>query len=137
MLILIDDGKLELVCEKIENKIVYAKALNSHSVNSKRKINLPKAKLSMPFLSNKDKSDILFATIHHFDWIAASFVNTKKDVLEIRNFLDNNNGKNIKIISKIESELGVKNLDDIIDNSDSIMIARGDLGCWNTLLFGS
>lgn len=127
-LILVDDGKLQLVCENIINKVVTAKALNSAQLTSRRGVNLPNSKLSLDFLSEKDKSDLLFGCENKFDWVAASFVSSSADVLQIRKFLDNNGGSKIRICSKIESEEALTNIKDIVNVSDAIMIARGDLG---------
>lgn len=82
----------------------------------------------MPYLSDVDKSDILFGIENDVDYIAASFVRRKQDVLDLRKLLDDNGGSEIKIIAKIENTEGVKNMDDIIETADGVMVARGDLG---------
>ncbi len=126
--LLLDDGKLTLKCEKVTNDYLVVKAMNTHIVSSKRSINIPDSPLLIEFLSDKDKKDILFGIKHNFDVIATSFVRNKKDVNDLRSFLDANSDRKIKIMSKIECRSALDNLDEIIDGSDAIMIARGDLG---------
>lgn len=128
-LILIDDGKLELKVNEVfpTKGIINATAINTHTICSKKRINLPGAAYSLPFLSDKDKEDILFACKNDFDYIASSFTNSAKDVNDIRDILVHNNKSNIQIIAKIETGLGLNNLDEIIEASDGIMVARGDL----------
>jgi pyruvate kinase len=128
--ILVDDGKLQLVAESvnINDGIIIAKALNSHKIKKNKRINLPGANYTMPFVSQKDKADLVFACENHFDYVAASFVNSALNVKEIRDILDANGGKDIKIIAKIESTQGIKNLKEIVQTADGIMVARGDLG---------
>jgi pyruvate kinase len=128
--ILVEDGKLILVVDKVNVKdgIIIATALNNHVVKTNKRINLPGATYTMPFVSAKDKQDVILACKLNLDYVAPSFVNNAKNVQEIRNILNKNGGKNIKIISKIESTEGIKNLDEIIKVSDGIMVARGDLG---------
>ena len=125
--IMIDDGKLILICKKITNNYIVAEAKNSHEVASKRGVNLPGAKLLLDFLSKKDKDDLIFACKQKFDCVALSFVSNKEDVILARKFLSDNGGANIKLISKIESVDAIKNIDEIIEESNAIMIARGDL----------
>lgn len=126
--VLIDDGKLITNVIDVQPKKVIVKAVNTHKVKTNKRINLPGVEFSLPFLSKKDKEDVLYGIKIGVDYIAASFVNSASDVKELRKILDNNGGSHIQIISKIESELGVKNMEEIIDESDGIMIARGDLG---------
>lgn len=127
--ILIDDGKLDLVVESVdeENGIIHTVALNTHTINEGRRINLPNSTYTMKFLSDKDKNDIEFACKNDLDYIAASFVNNPNHVNEIRQIILKNNRPNIQIISKIETGEAIKNLCGIIDVSDGIMVARGDL----------
>ncbi|MDR2847115.1 MAG: pyruvate kinase [Mycoplasmataceae bacterium] len=126
-LILIDDGKLWLkatAVDKASGKITSV-AENSHTIKTNKRINLPGAAYTMPFISKKDQEDIKLACKEKFDYIAASFVNNVENIKEIRKII----GKaDIKIIAKIESTDGIKNLDKIIAESDGIMVARGDLG---------
>jgi pyruvate kinase len=126
--VLIDDGKLELTVTSVEKELVICKAFNTHVVKTNKRVNLPGVDFSLPFLGEKDKSDIAFAAKQKLDYVAASFVNNEGNVNEIREILKTNNGENVQIISKIESKIGIYNIDKIIDASDGIMIARGDLG---------
>jgi pyruvate kinase len=128
--ILIEDGKLILVTKTVDvtKGVVTAVACNSHTVKVNKRINLPGASYSMPFISEKDEKDLILACQRGINYVAPSFVNSVKDVQAIRNILNKNGGSNIKIISKIESTDGLKNLDGIIKASDGIMVARGDLG---------
>ncbi|WP_029513802.1 pyruvate kinase [Mycoplasmopsis primatum] len=126
--ILFDDGKLSAIVTKIAKNVVYAKTLNSHNLKSNKRINLPGVDFTLPFLSEKDINDIKFGIAQGVNYIAASFVNSAKNVKDLRKLLDENSGKHIQIISKIESHLGIKNIDEIIHESDGVMVARGDLG---------
>ncbi|MDR1627821.1 MAG: pyruvate kinase [Oscillospiraceae bacterium] len=123
--ILIDDGLIELEVEKaFENKMI-CKVLNNGIISSNKSVNIPSTTLSLPFISLKDEEDIKFAIRENFDFIAASFTRSKEDVDTLRKEIDDDS---IKIIAKIENHEGLKNIDEIIDASDGIMIARGDLG---------
>ncbi|MCK5387871.1 MAG: pyruvate kinase [Candidatus Izimaplasma sp.] len=128
--ILIDDGYLSLTVKKIDKKkkVMITTADNTHTIKNRRGINVPGVKLQLDFISDKDKSDIIWGCKNDVDFIAASFVRRASDVLEIRKILKENNNEGIQIISKIENKEGVDNIDSIIDVSDGIMIARGDLG---------
>ncbi|AAT27807.1 pyruvate kinase [[Mycoplasma] mobile] len=126
--ILFDDGKLTTIVTGVKSGIVEVKTINSHVLKSNKRINIPGAQLSLEFLSKKDKEDIIFGIKNDVNYIAASFVNSKQDVLDLRKLLKDNNGEHIQIISKIESVFGIENIDEIIEASDGIMIARGDLG---------
>lgn len=126
--ILVDDGKLELNVIKVEPGVVHTTAFNSHFLKTNKRVNLPGVNFSLPFMSEKDKADILFGIKEGVDYIAASFVNSAADVKQIRKLLNDNGGKHIQIISKIESQLGLDNIDEIIVAGEGIMIARGDLG---------
>lgn len=97
-------------------------------ISNKKGVNVPNVDLTMPFISEKDYGDICFAVENDYDFIAASFVRTAEDVMEIRKILAEKGGEDIKIISKIENMQGVRNIDDIIRVSDGIMVARGDMG---------
>ena len=105
-----------------------AEALNDAVIGSRRHVNLPGIKIRMPGITEKDREDLLFAIQKGYHFIAASFIRTPENVREIRAFLDANGGNEIKIISKIENEEGMENLAAIVDVSDGIMVARGDLG---------
>ncbi|WP_027334911.1 pyruvate kinase [Mycoplasmopsis felifaucium] len=126
--ILFDDGKLTSIVTKVGKGFVVAKTLNAHKLKTNKRINLPGVDFSLPFLSQKDIDDVKFGIKVGVHYIAASFVNSAQNVNDLRQLLDENGGKNIKIISKIESHLGIKNIDEIIQASDGIMVARGDLG---------
>ena len=126
--ILIDDGLVELVVVEINNEDIICEVINGGFVSNHKGINVPDIHLNMPYLSEKDISDILFGIEMDVDFVAASFVRTGEDVRKIRTLLDENGGKAINIISKIENAEGVKNIDEIIDLSDGIMVARGDMG---------
>ena len=128
--IIIDDGYLSLTVTEIDKdkKQMITIADNTHTIKNRRGINVPGVKLQLDFISEKDKSDIIWGCKNDVDFIAASFVRRASDILELRQILKENNNENIKIISKIENREGVENIDEIIDVSDGIMIARGDLG---------
>lgn len=126
--ILLDDGLIEMQVEAIEGKDIVCHVINGGSVSNNKGVNVPDVHLSLPYVSEKDKQDILFGIEKDFDFIAASFVRRAEDVLQIRKILNENGGKNIEIISKIENREGVDNIDEIIGVSDGIMIARGDMG---------
>ncbi|SYV96368.1 pyruvate kinase, partial [Mycoplasma putrefaciens] len=126
--ILIDDGKLELTVDQVQNQVILATAFNSHIVKTNKRVNLPGIDFSMEFLSEKDEKDILFGCEQEVDYIAASFVNSADNVFQIREILKKANKTDIQIISKIESQIALDNIDEIIAASDGIMIARGDLG---------
>ena len=126
--ILIDDGLIELEVEELDGSDIHCVVINGGVVSNKKGINLPGVNINMPFVSQKDKEDILFGIQEEFDFIAASFTRTADDVLEIRKILDENGGRDLNIIAKIENQQGVDNIDSIIEVADGIMIARGDMG---------
>jgi pyruvate kinase len=128
--ILIDDGYLELTVTQIdsEKKLIHAKAENTHVLKNRKGINVPGVKLNLDFISPKDYEDIKWGCTNNVDFIAASFVRRANDVEEIRNIMKYCGNKDIQIIAKIENKEGVDNIDEIIEVSDGIMIARGDLG---------
>lgn len=127
--IFVDDGKLTLITKTVDvkNGIIKAQALNDHIVISNKRINLPDSKYTMPFLSEKDKESLINSIKLKADCIALSFVNDSSNVKDVRNILNKNGGKEIKLISKIETQQALDNIKDIIKVSDGIMIARGDL----------
>lgn len=139
--ILIDDGLIGLEVKKIQ-PVAGAKAdadgkkpmdivctvMNGGMVSNKKGVNVPNVELTMPYISEKDYSDIVFAVENDYDFIAASFVRTADDVLAIRKILEEKGGEGIHIIAKIENMQGVQNIDEIIRVSDGIMVARGDMG---------
>lgn len=126
--ILIDDGLIELKVQSLTKTDIVCTVVNGGKVSNKKGVNVPNVDLTMPFISEKDHSDIVFAVEQDYDFIAASFVRTADDVLQIRKILKENGNDTIKIISKIENMQGVKNIDEIIEVSDGIMVARGDMG---------
>lgn len=126
--ILIDDGLIGLEVEEIQGSDIRCTVINGGIVSNKKGINLPGVNVNMPFISQKDREDILFGIQEEFDFIAASFTRTADDVLEIRKILDENGGRDLNIIAKIENQQGVDNIDSIIEVADGIMIARGDMG---------
>ncbi|MDW7667849.1 MAG: pyruvate kinase [Bacillota bacterium] len=127
--ILIDDGLISMEVEEIINDDdVRCRVLNSGEIKNKKGVNIPNVKLNLPSLTQKDKKDLLFGIKNDVDFVAASFIRKKEDVLEIREFLEDNGCKEIGIISKIENREGVDNIDDILRVSNGIMVARGDLG---------
>lgn len=126
--ILIDDGLIEMeVIDKNETDII-CKVLNGGPVSSHKGINVPDITLSLPFLSERDKEDLKFGIEQDVDFVAASFTRSADDINEMKSFLEENGGHDIRIIAKIENKDGVNNIDDIIRISDGIMVARGDLG---------
>ena len=126
--ILIDDGKVALRVVRTDDTRIFCEVVNGGIIKSRKSVNVPGVSLPMVYLSEVDKKDILFGIEHKVDFIAASFVRRAGDVKALRTFLNENGGKSIKIISKIESIEGVDNFDDILAVSDGIMVARGDLG---------
>ncbi len=126
--ILIDDGLVGLTVKEINGDDIVCEVQNSGIVKNHKGVNVPGVKVNLPAITEKDRSDILFGIEQGIDFIAASFVRKVSDVLAIRQILEENNATDIKIISKIENQEGVDNLDEIIAVSDGIMVARGDLG---------
>ena len=126
--ILIDDGLIELKVLEINGTDIHCQVINGGTVSSRKGVNVPGVTLSMPYLSKQDEADLLFGIETGFDFIAASFVRSARDVLDIRELLHKHGGDNILIISKIENMQGVENLDEILRVSDGIMVARGDMG---------
>ena len=126
--ILIDDGLVGMQVERIEGKDIVCIVKNPGDISDRKGVNVPGVELKMPFISEKDKEDLLFGIQEDFDFVAASFTRTADDVREMRKLLDDNGGSNINIIAKIENQQGVDNIDDIIEEADGIMVARGDMG---------
>lgn len=128
--ILIDDGLIELEVIEVDKNAgnIVTKALNTGIVKNKKGVNVPNVSVNLPGITDKDKSDIIFGIEHQVDFIAASFVRRASDVLEIREVLEQHNGSYIHIIPKIENQEGVDNIDTILEVSDGLMVARGDLG---------
>ena len=127
--ILINDGKIILkVLESNKTDLVVAKVIQGGLLESKKGVNLPNTKISLPALTKKDKEDALFAIKHQLDWIALSFVRSKKDISILQKLIKINSDYKIPIIAKIEKPEAISNMDEIIKKSDGIMVARGDLG---------
>ena len=126
--ILIDDGLVGLTVKEINGDDIVCEVQNSGIVKNHKGVNVPGVKVNLPAITEKDRSDIEFGIEQGIDFIAASFVRKVSDVLAIREILEENNATDIKIISKIENQEGVDNIDSIIEASDGIMVARGDLG---------
>ena len=125
--ILIDDGLIELRVDSVTDTEIHCTVINGGPVSNHKGVNVPGAELSMPFISEQDRSDIEFGCKMGYEYIAASFVRTADDVRDIRKILDQF-GSRMKIIAKIESTQGVNNIDEILDEADGVMVARGDLG---------
>ena len=125
--ILLADGLLSLEVTAIEGCNIHTKVVHGGEVSNRKRVACPGVELNLPFLSEQDKADILFAVANDMDYIAASFVQKADDVLAIRKILEDA-GSSIGIISKIENEAGVQHIDEIINVSDGVMVARGDLG---------
>ena len=125
--IMLDDGLIKLRIEKVTDTDITCTVLNSGKIKTKKGVNVPGVHLSMPYLSQRDRDDIIFGVQQGFDFIAASFVRTAQDVYDIRNLL-NEYDSNIRIIAKIENREGVNNIDSILAAADAVMVARGDLG---------
>ena len=126
-IIMLDDGLIMLRIEKVTDTDITCTVLNNGKIKTKKGVNVPGVHLSMPYLSQKDREDIIFGIQNGFDFIAASFVRTAQDVYDIRNLL-NEYDSNIRIIAKIENREGVNNIDSILAAADAVMVARGDLG---------
>jgi len=127
--ILIDDGKLILkVLDTNKKNLVKAEVIQGGELKSRKGVNLPNTKLSLPALTEKDKADAVFALENNFDWLALSFVRSKKDVYELEELINKNSKDKIPIIAKIEKPEAILNLDAILHAADGLMVARGDLG---------
>ena len=127
--ILVDDGKLILkVLETNKKNLVKAEVIQGGELKSRKGVNLPNTKLSLPALTEKDKADAVFALENNFDWLALSFVRSKKDVYDLEGLINKNSKDKIPIIAKIEKPEAILNLDAILHAADGLMVARGDLG---------
>ena len=125
--IMLDDGLIKLQIQTVNDTDIVCTVLNSGKIKNKKGVNVPGVHLSMPYMSQRDKDDIIFGIEQGYDFIAASFVRTAQDVYDIRNLL-NQYDSNIRIIAKIENREGVNNIDSILAAADAVMVARGDLG---------
>ncbi|HIZ44898.1 MAG TPA: pyruvate kinase [Firmicutes bacterium] len=126
--ILIDDGKIAMFVERIDGTSVVCRVINGGTVSNHKSINIPNLNIPMPYISDVDRNDILFGISQDVDFIAASFTRTADDIRKLRKLLNDNGGKRIQIIAKIENTQGIENLDEILQVSDGIMVARGDMG---------
>ena len=126
--VLLDDGLIELRVQAIEGTNIICRVQNGGDVSDKKGVNVPDIALSMPYISERDREDLIFAVGQDFDFIAASFVRTAQDIAEIRKILDEQGCDNIHIIAKIENAQGVANIDEILRLSSGVMVARGDMG---------
>lgn len=126
--ILVDDGLVEMEVNSVKGKNIHCTVKNDGIIANHKGVNIPGIHINMPYISEKDREDMIFGIKNDVDFVAASFVRSAEDVLEVRKLLDDNGGKDINIIAKIENREGVDNIDEIIEVSDGIMIARGDMG---------
>ncbi|MDB4163626.1 pyruvate kinase [Flavobacteriaceae bacterium] len=127
--ILVDDGKIILkIIETNKKDLVKAEVVQGGELKSRKGVNLPNTKISLPALTEKDRTDALFAIKNNFDWLALSFVRSKEDVYSLEGLIKQNSENKIPIIAKIEKPEAIKNLDAILQAADGLMVARGDLG---------
>lgn len=126
--ILIDDGKVLLRVKKCTETDIICTVEFGGIISNRKSINIPRVHLSMPYMSKQDEEDVIFGIEQNVDFIAASFVRSKEDMITLRKFVNYHGGHNIKLIAKIENNEGVDNFDDILKYSDGIMVARGDMG---------
>lgn len=126
--VLIDDGLLEFTVKEVVGNEVRCVAVNNGELGENKGVNLPNVAVNLPALSEKDVNDMIFGCQQGIDYVAASFIRKADDVKDVRKVLDENGGKDILIISKIETQEGIDNFDEILKVSDGIMVARGDLG---------
>ena len=127
-LILVDDGLIRFRINKIVGKKIVCTVLNDGVIKNYKGVNVPNIKINLPPITEKDKSDLAFACKMDVDFVAASFIRKASDILEVRQILKEHGGNKIQVIAKIENQEGVDNIDSIIEVSDGIMIARGDMG---------
>ena len=127
-IILIDDGLVAMKVVEKNEKDVICEVQNDGTISNNKGVNLPGTNISMPFISEKDRQDIIFGAHNGFDFVAASFTRCADDIHQVRQILKENGGEGVQIIAKIENMQGVDNIDEIIEAADGIMIARGDMG---------
>ncbi len=125
--IMLDDGLIQLSIQEVTSTDIVCTVVNGGKIKTKKGVNVPGVHLSMPYMSQRDKEDILFGIENGYDFIAASFVRTAQDIYDIRQVLNEHNSR-IRIIAKIENQEGVDNIDAILAAADAVMVARGDLG---------
>lgn len=126
--LLLDDGRVVLTVNETTETEVRCTVTEGGALSDRKGVNVPHVHLELPYLSEQDEADLRFGVEHGVDFVAASFVRSKEDVIAVRNYLDYYGGHRIKIIAKIENEEGVGNFDEILRHSDGIMVARGDMG---------
>ena len=126
--LLLDDGRVVLTVNDTTETEVLCTVTEGGMLSDRKGVNVPHVHLELPYLSEQDEADLRFGVEHDVDFVAASFVRSKEDVIAVRNYLDYYGGHRIKIIAKIENEEGVENFDEILRHSDGIMVARGDMG---------
>ena len=127
-IVMVNNGLVRFRVDAIEGKEIHCTVVAGGSISDRKSMNFPNKVLSHDFLSEQDKADLLFGIREGVDFVAASFVSSKSDVVAIRELLDANGGEGIDIIAKIENRAGVDNIDEICEVADGIMVARGDLG---------
>lgn len=125
--VLIDDGAIELRVDEIVDKNIVCTVIHGNGLGSRKTINLPGTAVRLPALKDKDLADLKTACEHDYDYVAMSFTRNKNDIEQVRKVLDDNGGKDIKIITKVENVEGLENMEEIIENADVQMIARGDM----------
>ena len=126
--ILLDDGLIELRVASLTDTDVICTVLSGGPISNNKGVNIPGVNLPIPYVSKKDREDLIFGAATGFDYIAASFVRSAEDVMKIKEVLAKNNGKHVRVIAKIENAQGVDNIDEILQVADGIMVARGDMG---------
>ena len=127
-IIMCNDGLVKFKVQSVKGNNIHCICLEGGTLSNQKSCNFPNKVLSMPFISEQDKADLIFGCQQKVDYVAASFVSTKDNVLEIRELLNDNGGQNISIIAKIENAAGVENIDSIFEVADGVMVARGDMG---------
>ncbi len=125
--VLIDDGAIELVIDEIVDKDIVCTVVHGNGLGSRKTINLPGTAVRLPALKQKDIDDLKTACEHDYDYVAMSFARNKDDIDQVRKVLDENGGKDIKIITKVENVEGLEHMEEIVENADVQMIARGDM----------
>ena len=126
--ILINDGLVELIVTSVSDKSVQTRVIHGGPISSKKGMNFPDSELSIPAITEKDREDVAFAAAHQLDYIAASFIRRRADIIELRELLESLGGHDIDVISKLEKPQAIDNLEEILSVSDGVMVARGDLG---------
>ncbi len=126
--LLLDDGRIALTVTDVNETDIVCRVENGGPLSDRKSLNIPNFHIDMPYLSAQDEADLIFGIEQDVDFVAASFVRCKEDVIALRKFLDYHGGHAIKVISKIENIEGVNNFDEILKHSDGIMVARGDMG---------